>query len=263
MDEGLLLLFDAPAVSFGADVIDNIGVVRDFPALSMVAGLLGNALGYDRGEADLLDLLQARLVLASGLMRPSLRCRDYQTARLFQKDAGWTTRGAPEGRAASPSFDWDEDWQRDRGEARKSLTHQRYRDFDADALVLVALSLAEGPGPSPSDIAAALERPERPLFIGRKPFLPARPILFDRGDGADVIAALARGARRLDVRSAPVSAPANLMPGVGEVVTAAGYRLQTHRRARIADIRQHRAGVHGGTRPVALGMLVLPEGDDP
>jgi CRISPR system Cascade subunit CasD len=41
---------EAPLMAFGGEAIDNYGVIRDFPALSMVTGLLANALGYRREE---------------------------------------------------------------------------------------------------------------------------------------------------------------------------------------------------------------------
>jgi CRISPR-associated Cas5-like protein len=39
---------EAPLMAFGGETIDNYGVIRDFPALSMVTGLFANALGYRR-----------------------------------------------------------------------------------------------------------------------------------------------------------------------------------------------------------------------
>ncbi len=177
--------------SFGGDVIDNRGVVRDFPARSMLTGLIGNALGYDRADADALDALQSRIIDASALVRPGRRSRDYQTARLFEKDVGWTTRGRPEGRASSPSFTWDDRYESERGVRMKALTHQRYRDYDADALTLVAIALREEPsGPDMDDIERALDRPERPLFIGRKPHLPSGPIGRGRVRSSSVVTAL-------------------------------------------------------------------------
>jgi CRISPR-associated Cas5-like protein len=43
---------EAPLMAFGGETIDNYGVIRDFPALSMVTGLFANALGYRREEAN-------------------------------------------------------------------------------------------------------------------------------------------------------------------------------------------------------------------
>ena len=41
MIEVLLLRFDAPLMSFGGPIVDQRGVTRDFPAASMLAGLIG------------------------------------------------------------------------------------------------------------------------------------------------------------------------------------------------------------------------------
>ena len=52
MPPHLILRLDAPLVSFGGEAIDHYGVIRPFPAKSMIAGLIGNALGFERYEAD-------------------------------------------------------------------------------------------------------------------------------------------------------------------------------------------------------------------
>lgn len=230
--------------AFGGETIDNRGVVRDFPARSMLAGLLGNALGLDRAEGERLDALQHRIDHAAARVRLGQRRQDYQTARLFEKDAGWTTRGRPEGRAPSPSFGWDTDWETARGARAKSLTHQRYRDFDADAATWVALSLAPG-DPDMDTVAAAVERPERPLFIGRKPFIPSRPILAGRVAGADPMGALAAALIRV-----PGEHPVQWQGTTAHPVRATG-------RTRVADLRRFAAGVHGGARDVNEGLLTI------
>ena len=89
--------------------------------------------------------------------------RDFQTAELTAADRGWTTRGRPEGRAG--------------GAGTYSGKHIRHRWYQADALVTVALRLdPDSEVPTLDDIAIALASPARPLFIGRKPCLPAAPL---------------------------------------------------------------------------------------
>jgi CRISPR system Cascade subunit CasD len=51
-------------MAFGAPIVDQHGVTGDVPLPSMIAGLLSNALGYQRTDFDLLQRLQDRLVLA-------------------------------------------------------------------------------------------------------------------------------------------------------------------------------------------------------
>lgn len=250
----LILRLDAPMMSFGGDVIDSYGVVRDFPARSMLTGLLANALGYDRAEAEALDALQARIVHASARIAEGRRMREYQTARLFEGEAGWTTRGAPEGRAKSPSFTWDLRFETERGERRKSLTHQRHRDFDVDAEVLVALRLDPADeAPDLQTIAAALERPERPLFLGRKACLPASPILAGRCEATDTLAALAGFMPVRKARAEWRESIDGIMPGAN--IERGDHSLRLTRRHRLSDERRHVSGVHAGTRDVFEGIL--------
>jgi CRISPR system Cascade subunit CasD len=175
MRDFLLLRLEAPLMSFGGPMVDALGRTRDFPGKAQVAGLLGNALGYHHRHADLLESLQARIRMAAALVDPGERLRDYQTVDLGRPhlvDTGWTTRGAVEGRDGASSKE----------------THIRQRWYLADALVLVALTL-DPPDASPglADIAAALDHPARPLFIGRKPCLPTAPLRLGqtRADGAE------------------------------------------------------------------------------
>ena len=171
----LILSFDAPIMSFGGVVVDNFGYTDPFPSASMLAGLIGNALGYDRAEGERLQVLQDRLVYAARVDRPGLPLMDFQTAAIAKDDKGWTTRGEPEGRAG--------------GEIRGK--HIRYRHYWADRVVRVALRLEPADGPPDLDeISAALVAPARPLFIGRKPCLPSAPILADRVEASSAVGAL-------------------------------------------------------------------------
>jgi len=171
----LILRLDAPLMSFGGITVDNFGRTDTFPATSLVTGLVANALGYDRTEGARLDELQARMVHAARIDRPGQPLMDYQTVKLSSDDEGWTTRGKPEGRGGGSSDD----------------THIRYRDFWADRIVMVALRLAQNDGgPTLDVVAAALEDPARPLFIGRKPCLPFSPLLCGTIEAPSVLAAL-------------------------------------------------------------------------
>lgn len=276
MRDHLILTLEAPMIAFGGEAIDNRGVVRDFPARSMLTGLIANALGWDRTEGAALDALQARIDFAAARPREGHRSQEYQTARLFEKDAGWTTRGRPEGRASSPSFTWDDRWEAERGQRAKSLTHQRYRDFDADGRLIVALTLdpAED-GPGLDEVSAALNRPERPLFIGRKPFIPSGPIC--AGSPLAAPSAIHALALALVLEGASGTVGVQWSPGGSDVPGAARdlvvpemawpardgatlpavVALRTERRARVADERRHIAGVHGGSREVAQGALAI------
>jgi CRISPR system Cascade subunit CasD len=94
MPRHLLIRLSSPLIAFGGETIDNFGVIRDFPALSMVTGLIANALGWDRGDDALHNQLQERLRLGTRLESPSSRLTDFQTAQLGAADKAWTTWGA-------------------------------------------------------------------------------------------------------------------------------------------------------------------------
>jgi CRISPR system Cascade subunit CasD len=225
----LILVLEGPLLAFGGETVDAHGVIVDFPAASLLTGLLANALGWRRSERTALDRLQARLRFAARIDREGRRFTDYQTAHLFEDEKGWTTRGAVEARAKSPSY------QREKS-GRRALTHQRWRDYDADKRVTVALRLDPAEeAPTVDDLAAALSTPARPLFLGRKPCLPSRPVLESVVEAADFLAALP-----------PAEAPARLL------LPDAEPAAEHDERRPISDQRNWRSGVHGGQRMVRI-----------
>ena len=127
MQRHLVLRLASPLIAFGGEAIDNLGVIRDFPALSMVTGLIANALGWDRSQAQEHNRLQARLCMGCVLAPEAQRVQDFQTAQLAKDDKGWTTWGVPEERAG--------------GSGTYAGPHLRYRDYHADLCAWVALAL--------------------------------------------------------------------------------------------------------------------------
>jgi len=118
----LMLRFDAPLMSFGAVVVDQLNPTWRFPGASMLTGLLGNALGWDHRQTALLQSLQRRLRFAARWDAEPEPLTEYQTVDLgqdFMQDTGWTTRG------------WRED--RGTGDATRG-THQRWRDHWANGV---------------------------------------------------------------------------------------------------------------------------------
>ena len=166
----LLLRFDAPLMSFGAPIVDNQGEIQPYPALSMMTGLLGNALGVDHSEFDRLERLQERLRYGSRQDRRGRQIQDYQTVDLskpyMDDDRAWTTYGHRESRA---------------GGSASGGTHICYRDYWADAVHTVAATL-DPPDelPTLNDLESAVKHPARPLFLGRKPCLPADSLFAGR-----------------------------------------------------------------------------------
>jgi len=225
----LVLRLNAPLASFGGVAIDARRVTEDFPAASAIAGLLANALGYERYETELLDRLQARLVFgARREEEPVLgRMTDFQTAKLGANDRGWTTRGRVEGRAG--------------GGATYDSPHIRYRDYHADTRMTVVLCL-DPPEEDPAldRVAASLDRPARPLFFGRKGCLPAGYLLDP--DEAD------RWVEAEDARAALIA-----IGGAGEM--RALWPAASGEGRELADRRNWRSGLHSGTRRVAEGRI--------
>jgi CRISPR system Cascade subunit CasD len=174
----LLLRLEAPLMAFGAVAVDAYGPVDDIPSASLLTGLLANALGWDRTEAARHQALQDRLRHAARRDREGERVADFQTAELDHGDRGWTTSGVPEGRAG--------------GAGTYAGKHIRRRWYDADAAVTVALRLDPADdAPTLADLAEALDRPARPLFLGRKPCLPSVRLVLGIFPAENCLAALA------------------------------------------------------------------------
>jgi CRISPR system Cascade subunit CasD len=177
--EILLLRFNAPMMSFGAPIVDSRGVIQPYPALSMMTGMLANALGYDHSEFNRLEGLQHRLQYASRQDRRGEKMQDFQTVDFSQdhldESRAWTTRGTVEGRSTR----------------LQKQTHIRRRDYWVDAVHTVAVTLDGREGsPTIDDLADAVKRPERPLFIGRKTCLPATPLFLGRTQADNLYDAL-------------------------------------------------------------------------
>ena len=223
------LRFETPLASFGGETIDARGVIRDFPSQSMLTGLLANALGWTRSMRAEHQELQNRIVFGALHERdPGMRrMTDYQTAQLGKSDQMWSTRGFPIGRA---------------GGAQTYLgAHQRWRDYHADLRVSVVLTLVPASAePSLEQVAAALDRPARPLFIGRKPCLPTSRIFRGWLEELDVLGALECVAPEAE------ECPA-IWPFSGG---AEGGRM-----AMVTDQRNWISGLHGGARRVCIGRL--------
>jgi CRISPR system Cascade subunit CasD len=233
----LVLRLEGPMLSFGAEAIDNFGVVRDFPAASMVAGLIANALGWRREDRAEHQHLQDRLRFAARRDREGSRFTEFQTAKLDGGAEHWTTRGAVEGRRGG-------------AETYKS-PHLRYRDHDADAAVILVVHFApETEVPTLDDVAQAFRYPARPLFLGRKPCIPAQPFVapdpFVEAD--DLLAAL---------KAVPLIEDRTVRPSIRVAVPAPqrGVPEAGWGEERVADERNWLSGLHGGERRVFIRSI--------
>lgn len=180
--KALLLRLDAPIMSFGGVMVDQNGYIERFPGTSMLCGMIANALGWQHNDFGRLQDLQARIEYAARWDEPPQRIIDYHTVDLGQPKMakpGWTTRGVPDERKG--------------GESAKRGIHQRYRHYWTDGLMTVALTLKGNGYPDIEAVKSAIQQPVRPLFLGRKTCLPARPLLDPHTpiiEGASVLAIL-------------------------------------------------------------------------
>lgn len=237
MARHLQIRLSSPLIAFGGETIDNFGVIRDFPALSMITGLIANALGWDRADDEAHNRLQARLRMGSRLEVQGAKLTDFQTAQLGAGDKGWTTSGTPEERSG--------------GAASYESPHLRYRDYHADLTALVALRLEpDDEAPTLDELAAALDRPKRPLFIGRKPCLPTARLFAGWLEADTVLQALERAPFPTGSQSLIAQWP----DGEGSLV---GDRVLD-----LCDERDWTSGVHGGWRPVREGVVQAWRGND-
>ncbi|MEU5693591.1 type I-E CRISPR-associated protein Cas5/CasD [Actinosynnema sp. NPDC020468] len=143
MTASLALCFDAPMQSWGTR---SRGVIRDTtrePTKSGVVGLLASALGIRRGDtkalAGLADLRMTVRVDREGILE-----RDYHT-----------TQNVPT----------------TEGKGHRTVVSERY--YLADALFLVVL---EGDPALLTRLHGCVDRPQWPVFFGRRAFVPARPL---------------------------------------------------------------------------------------
>ncbi|MBF0284476.1 MAG: type I-E CRISPR-associated protein Cas5/CasD [Magnetococcales bacterium] len=247
--ETLILRLEAPLMAFGGPMVDQIGVIRPFPAASMITGLLANALGWDHSDTDLLDRLQSRLKFAARLDREGEEVQDYQTVDLGQdfmdmSKYGWTTRGRVEERGSG---------------AATSGTHIRFRPYRADALCTVALFLdPAGESPTLGALAAALAEPARPLFLGRKPCLPSAPILAGRVEAETLHHALTLFVHPEVGEVSPTPPPHAMRacwpPGQGP------EDQETTRLDPVCDERDWANQIHCGQRLTRAGMVAVRQG---
>jgi CRISPR system Cascade subunit CasD len=237
----LHLTLRAPLMSFGGVAIDHVGPTRDFPSLSAITGLLANALGVERYQGQVLQKLQDRLVFGALTARQGRRITDNQNARVYEKEAGWTTQGIPELRNSGPSYNSPALPEQTGNQAgRKWLTHRRSRDYLADHETRVVLRLVGDGEVALADLVQALRHPARPLFIGRKTCLPTAPIYTGEIEAETALAAL-RAIGLPGIALWPDDGAADIPSG------AMRYDLP--------DMRNWLSGLHTGYRNVIEGRL--------
>lgn len=227
----LIIRLEAPLMAFGGVAVDQENPTRDFPSVSMLTGLAANAFGWRWSDRAAHQALQDRLIfaarrewepVASGIVI------DVQNVQLGKNDRGWTTFGTPEGRDG----------------ASYGAPHRRTRRYLADQAVRVVLRFdPAGIAPTLDELAAALDQPARPLFIGRKPCLPACRLMGGWVDGETAHGALC---------ALPGSGTFRALWPVGEGPETGD---SVERVVDLPDVRNWWTGLHAGWREVVEGHV--------
>lgn len=230
----LVIRLEAPLMAFGGVAIDQVGPVRDYPAASMLTGLIGNAFGWHWADGATHQAMQDRLVFGARAERQEhTLLTDSQNVQLAKSDKGWTTTGLPEGRAGA-SYD---------------APHRRFRDYHADSSLRMVLHLRPADvAPTLDAVAQALDRPARPLYLGRKPCLPSCPLL-ESGNDRWVVG------RSVHEALCAIPGPTMQLPATWPMGEGPDAGQGVDRIADLADLRNWRNGLHTGSRRVVEGWI--------
>lgn len=177
MSEFLILRLDAPLQSWGSVAMDPKRPTHEFPTRSALAGMIASAVGWRYRDGHRVTALQDALRYAVREERPPVKLRDYQTADLGRIGIEGWTRWGMERRGGGSA-------------ARGTQILEKY--YLADGVFMVALAV-EDPAPLDLDaVEAALCRPARPLFLGRKSCIPAAALAAGRQTASSPYEALAQ-----------------------------------------------------------------------
>ena len=168
----VLLRLQGPLQAWGEAAPWSQRTTSDTPTKSGVIGLVGAALGVERGGERLRELAR-QLTMAVRVDREGMLLNDFHTV-------GGGVLTAQRGRDGRPVL---------------KVTHSTglpesevsQRQYLVDAAFLVALS---GAAPLVEDIDAALRRPKWLLYLGRATCQPSAPIAAGLSERADPVAAL-------------------------------------------------------------------------
>lgn len=157
----LVLRLEGPQQSWGENAKWDFRDSSTMPTKSGIVGLLGCAMGQERGSQVLLELARS-ITVAVRADRPGVKFVDFQTVQ------GKPLRTADGGKRSNNTF----------------LSPHAYLQ-DACFTVFIDTT-AEWQ----QRIVSALENPRWCMYLGRKNCVPSRPILADRMEAADLMEAL-------------------------------------------------------------------------
>ncbi|GAA5056272.1 CRISPR system Cascade subunit CasD [Thermocatellispora tengchongensis] len=163
----LLLILDAPMQSWGVRSRFTVRDTATEPSKSGVVGLLAAALGIPR-DAD--DRIRALATLRMGVRvdREGVLAEDYHTAQGVIRAREKPFRDRKDGLPPTPAM-----------RSTLSAVVSR-RAYLSDAVFLVALEEPQSPShllPALPELHTVLRSPHWPLYLGRRSFVPARPVV--------------------------------------------------------------------------------------
>lgn len=157
----LVLRLEGVLQSWGENAKWDFRDSSTMPTKSGIVGLLGCAMGEERGSQVLVELAQS-ITVAVRADRPGVKFVDFQTVQ------GNPLRTADGGKRSNNTF----------------LSPHAY--FQDACFTVFIDTTAEWQ----QRIVSALENPRWCMYLGRKNCVPSRPILADRMEAADLMEAL-------------------------------------------------------------------------
>ena len=172
----LLLRLEAPLQSWGLHGRFSSKDTYRSPTKSGVVGLIANAMGRDR--TDPIDDI-AQCTMAVRIDREPRIETDFQTAGSGNAEPLLSLHGREKIGYFAPKSESDT--------AKGSNPIVMRRHYLADGSFVVALG---GPPDTLTAAATAVQAPARPLYLGRRGFIPTRPIFEGLVEAADLLDAL-------------------------------------------------------------------------
>lgn len=199
----LLFPLYAPLSSWGDVAVGEFRPSFNYPSRSAVLGLLGAALGVDRGDEDAHEALSAGYGIAVAVYEEGRLLRDYHTTQVATQTA----------LDEQPHVIRADELYVPREKRKKHLqTIVSTRDYRQDAVSLICLwCTQDAPRWSLDKLSAALDAPRFVLYLGRKSCPPALPLKPHIVEADDIQAAVVLAAPLLEKMAAQLGNRAPLM----------------------------------------------------